>query len=250
MPNTVIPSASATLPLYIQISELLTREIAAGRWTDGDRLPSEADMSHQLGVAVGTLRKALTELDARGLLERRQGSGTYIRGHALVDNKGKSKSVYEFFRLELARGGGLPTALVIDFQKMKRPGFVPPFNHADKQKPESCYRVRRLRSLNALPVAIEEIYFDARHHPHLSVEDLGEALYYFYQQRLGFWISHAEDRIGAGAVPPWSPSLFAPVVGAVCPRIERTAWSEKNQMEEYSITWFDPERCQYVNRLK
>ncbi|MGA8516384.1 MAG: GntR family transcriptional regulator, partial [Burkholderiaceae bacterium] len=134
MPNTLIPAASATLPLYIQISELLTREIAAGRWTQGDRLPSEAQMSHQLGVAVGTLRKALTELDARGLLERRQGSGTYIRSNTRVDNQSKSKSVYEFFRLELARGGGLPTALVMDFQKMKRPAFVPPFNPADKQK--------------------------------------------------------------------------------------------------------------------
>ncbi|MGA8514603.1 MAG: UTRA domain-containing protein, partial [Burkholderiaceae bacterium] len=88
------------------------------------------------------------------------------------------------------------------------------------------------------------------HDPHLSIEDLGEAMYYFYQQRLGFWISHAEDRIGAGVVPHWSPSMFVPAVGAVCLRIERSAWSEKNQMEEYSITWFDPERCQYVNRLK
>jgi GntR family transcriptional regulator len=247
MPEIAMQATSPALPLYIQISELLTREIAAGRWTEGDRLPPEAELSINLGVAVGTLRKALAELDLRGLIERRQGSGTYIK-HSLSSDIGtKSKSIYEFFRLELVRGGGLPTATVMNFQKMPRPSFVPQFAAG---KASLCYRVRRLRCLNSIPIAIEEIYFDARHHARLTIEDLSEALYLFYQQRLGFWIAHAQDRIGAGSVPDWSPSLFAPEVGTVCPRIERVSWSAKNQVEEYSVTWFDPDRCRYVNRLK
>jgi GntR family transcriptional regulator len=247
MPPNANLATPSSLPLYIQITELLTREIAAGRWAEGDRLPPEAELSEALGVAVGTLRKALAELDVRGHLERKQGSGTYIRHSAQATGLANGKSVYEFFKLELLKNGGLPSATVVDFQKILHPSFVPSF--ADN-KPKFCYRVRRLRSLNAIPVAIEEIYFDARHHPQLSVEDLGEALYLFYQQRLGFWIAHARDRIGAGAVPNWSPSLFAPPAGVMCPKVERLSWSGKNQLEEYSITWFDTERCRYVNRLK
>lgn len=247
MPNIAIQASAAALPLYIQISELLTREIAAGRWVEGDRLPPESDLSATLGVAVGTLRKALAELDTRGLLERRQGSGTYIKQSSSLTDGTQSKSIYEFFRLELLRGGGLPTATVIDFRKMPHPAFVP---HFAAEKSNQCYRVLRLRSLNSLPVAIEEIYFDARHHSKLTVEDLGEALYWFYQQRLGFWIAHTEDRIGMGTVPDWSPGLFSPTPGTHCPQVERVSWSGKNQIEEYSITWFDTTRCRYVNRLK
>jgi GntR family transcriptional regulator len=245
--NIAIQTSAAALPLYIQISELLTREIAAGRWAEGDRLPPESDLSTTLGVAVGTLRKALAELDTRGLLERRQGSGTYIKQSSSLADSTTGKSVYEFFRLELLRGGGLPTATVIDFKKMLRPSFVPNFSAG---KTSQCYRVLRLRCLNSIPVAIEEIYFDARHHPKLVVEDLGEALYWFYQQRLGFWIAHTEDRIGMGIVPDWSPGLFNPAPGDYCPQVERVSWSSKNQIEEYSITWFDTTRCRYVNRLK
>jgi GntR family transcriptional regulator len=231
-----------SLPLYIQISELLTREIAAGLYAEGDRLPPESELATTLDVAVGTLRKALAELEIRGLLERRQGSGTYVK--SLEVDAAKQPSVYGFFKLELLRGGGLPTASIIDFAKIGTPeSFQASFSKA-------CYRVRRLRSLGGLPVAIEEIYFDARHESDLKIEDLGEALYQFYQSRLGFWISRAEDHVGLGTVPDWSPSLFAPAISSKSPIVERVSWSGKNKIEEYSVTWLDPERCRYVNRMK
>lgn len=233
-----MPSSSTSLPIYIQISELLQREMAAGLYAAGDRLPPEAVLAKTLNVAVGTLRKALSELAFRGLLERRQGSGTYIKqGGSGLEN---SKSVYEFFKLELLNGGGLPTATVIDFQKVSKPEFFS----------NESYQVRRLRFLGGIPVALEEIYFNSKHHSKLKLVDLGEALYHFYKERLGFWITSAEDRIGVGTVPDWSPSLFAPSLGAICPRIERISTSNKNEIEEYSVTWFDPERCRYVNRMK
>ena len=81
---------------------MLVRDIAAGRMIDGEKLPPEREMAKSLGIAVRTLRKALAELQGKGLLERVQGSGNYVRPKPQVD------SVYAFFRLELAEGGGLP----------------------------------------------------------------------------------------------------------------------------------------------
>ncbi|MEO0693767.1 MAG: GntR family transcriptional regulator, partial [Pseudomonadota bacterium] len=65
------------LPIYVQIAELLTRDIVAGRLIDGERLPPERDMAAELGVSVGTLRKALAVMSNKGLVERVQGSGNY-----------------------------------------------------------------------------------------------------------------------------------------------------------------------------
>lgn len=234
-------SQAFSLPIYLQISEWLTREIAAGHYGHGDRLPPEAVLAQTLDVAVGTLRKALQELEQRGLLERRQGSGNYVK---IESAQPPASSVYGFFKLELIAGGGLPTAMAIAFDKVASPP------HLTKTFVEGCYRLRRLRSLSGQPVALEEIYFDLRHDEMLTIDDMREALYLFYQQRLGFWISRVEDQIGAGGVPAWAPAGFAPPAGSVCPRIERLSWSGKNQIEEYSVTWFDSERCRYVNRLK
>ena len=54
-------------------------EIAAGRWAVGARIPIEPQLAQLLGVSRGTVREAVKTLVSRGLLEVRQGSGTYVR---------------------------------------------------------------------------------------------------------------------------------------------------------------------------
>lgn len=231
------------LPLYMRITELISREIGAGHWRVGDRLPTETELSQTMSAAVGTVRKALAELVARGMVERRQGSGTYVCEGAAA--KAAGTSIYEFFRLELLRGGGLPTALVMDFQRMRRPARLPAF--AD-QGSTHCYRLRRLRCLNHQPVALEEIWFDARHRDGLQREDLGEALYQFYQNELGFWIARVEDHVSVGKVPAWAPALFRKSTGQACGLVERQSWAAQGGLEEVSTTWFDPSLARYTAR--
>lgn len=235
------------LPLFLRLAELLARGIAAGHYQAGERLPPESELSLSLSASVGTVRKALALLESRGLLERKQGSGTYVRGRAPAQaaSPDASRSVYEFFRLELETGGGLPSALLIDLKKVRKPAAVPAFGEGVSP---FCYRVRRLRFLNDTPVAVEEIWFDARHREHLRIEQLDEALYHFYETELGFWISHAEDRLKVGTVPDWSPAQFQLAPGQACCKIERKAWSSGGSLEEFSNTWVDTRLAHYVAR--
>jgi GntR family transcriptional regulator len=132
------------LPKFIQISEMLIREIAAGHLADGARLPPERDMAADLNISVGTLRKALSDLVEKGLLDRIQGSGNYVR------NRGAVESVYAFFRLELIGGGGLPTAQVVSADRLSKPRNAPNFGPSDEG-----HRIRRLRSLGDEMIAVE-----------------------------------------------------------------------------------------------
>lgn len=52
--------------------------IVDGTLEAGARLPSERDLAHQFSVSRPSLREAIQKLEARGLLERRQGGGTYV----------------------------------------------------------------------------------------------------------------------------------------------------------------------------
>ena len=45
----------------------------------GERLPSESELAKQFGVSIITVRNAVGELCKRGLLERKQGKGTFVR---------------------------------------------------------------------------------------------------------------------------------------------------------------------------
>ena len=130
---------TSALPKFIQLSEMLIREIAAGHLSDGARLPPERDMADDLGVAVGTLRKALADVEAKGLLDRVQGSGNYVRHRPVVD------SVYAFFRLELLNGGGLPTADVLSVDRMPKPEDAPSFGPGVASVPDWVSDAFRLK---------------------------------------------------------------------------------------------------------
>jgi GntR family transcriptional regulator len=230
---------AGSLPLYQQITELLIRDIAAGRLIDGARLPPERDMAAGLGIAVGTLRQALAALAEKGLLDRIQGSGNYVRA------KPDPASVYALFRLELRDGGGLPTARVLSVDRLTKAGYLPEFGASTQG-----HRIRRLRFLSGVPAAVEEIWLDGALIPALTAAELSESLYLFYRRRLNLWVQRAEDRVGQGPCPDWSPAEFGQAPGAPLPLITRVSWGPDGSSVEASLTWYDPDRAAYVARLK
>jgi len=230
---------SYSLPVHQQISEMLIREIAAGRMIDGEKLPPERQMAASLGVAVGTLRKALADLQAKGLLDRIQGSGNYVRWQPDV------ASVYAMFRLELAEGGGLPTARMLSVERLPRPIEIPLCGSSGE-----AHRIRRLRSLGGKPAAVEEIWLDGNFARAIAPEDLSDSLYLYYRKALGFWIARAEDRVGVGEVPGWAPAEFGLPAGAAVGYVERIGWAQDGGRAEFSRTWFDHTIARYVARLR
>lgn len=65
---------------HAHVFSTLRREIQSGRWRVGDRLPSEAELVRRFGHSRITVGRALRDLQVEGLIERRAGSGTYVRG--------------------------------------------------------------------------------------------------------------------------------------------------------------------------
>ncbi|EPX81614.1 GntR family transcriptional regulator [Litoreibacter arenae] len=228
----------AALPIYAQVSELLIREIASGRLADGARLPPERQLAATHQVTVRTLRKSLKILEEKGLLERIQGSGNYVRSNPAA------QSIYSMFRIELLEGGGLPTAKFLDISEHTKPGDLPAFGSSPRGT-----RMRRLRFLNKKPAAVEEIWLDADSGT-VDPAQVSDSLYRYYQMKLGFWITRAEDYVSIGKTPDWAPPEFGPQAGQMTGYIERLSWEQKPHPVEYSRTWFDTDIARYVQRLK
>lgn len=81
-----------------EIAAGLRRQITSGRFAAGERLPPERAMAEHHGVARGTVREALRQIEAAGFVVRRAGSGTYVTW----SESAESRSVVETTRpLEL-----------------------------------------------------------------------------------------------------------------------------------------------------
>jgi DNA-binding LacI/PurR family transcriptional regulator len=72
-------SAQSKVPKHLRVYAALQQAIAAGRWGVGERLPSEAQLVQQFGVSRITVGRAVKDLQAAGMVERRAGAGTFVK---------------------------------------------------------------------------------------------------------------------------------------------------------------------------
>jgi GntR family transcriptional regulator len=69
---------SAPLPLYAQLRDALLREVHEGGLQPGDRFPSEAAIRSRYRVSRATVRQALADMEASGVIQKVQGLGSFV----------------------------------------------------------------------------------------------------------------------------------------------------------------------------
>jgi GntR family transcriptional regulator len=151
---------ASPLPLYHQLAELLSERIASGELTVGARLPSEPELSRRHGIGRPTVRQATELLVQRGLIERRRGSGTYVRkAQQRVDLFSLAGTLSSFQR----QGIETEAKLVRRIAKRRVP--------ADPGNPFSeriAFHFLRLRQVEGRPILCEELFVDPEVFPNLT----------------------------------------------------------------------------------
>ena len=90
MPKPSNTFVNKRIPLYYQLEGLLREKIVSGKFVAGDKLPTESELIQQYGVSRITVRQALTVLAEEGLIERRQGRGTFV-----AERRTRTKRTFE-----------------------------------------------------------------------------------------------------------------------------------------------------------
>lgn len=70
------------IPIYLQVKAYILDKIKTGYYQKGDKLPTERSLAEELGISRNTVSVAYKELLLEGVLEARQGRGTFVRGQA------------------------------------------------------------------------------------------------------------------------------------------------------------------------
>ena len=86
--------------LYRQIADQVSRLIASGELAEGERLPSERELSAQLGVSRPSVREALIALEVAGKVEVRVGSGIFVASRSVpaTDLASEGQGPFELLR--------------------------------------------------------------------------------------------------------------------------------------------------------
>ncbi len=77
------------VPEHRKISAALRQQIAAGKYAEGQRLPSEVELARRFGVSRPTVARAMRDLESLNMVSRRVGSGTFLKSS---DSKPSAKT--------------------------------------------------------------------------------------------------------------------------------------------------------------
>ncbi|MAM74333.1 GntR family transcriptional regulator [uncultured Tistrella sp.] len=237
------------LPAYLRLRDELAARIAAGEWGPDHALPSENALARDHRLSVGTVRKAVQQLVDEGLLERRQGSGTYLRKPAF------DATLFRFFQMQgrfQMQGPGEDARSIPKSQLITRVRMTAPEPVAAILGTADTIRIERVRSLSGRPILAEEIYIRADRFEGLEslpAHELGPLLYPVYYDRFGVFVARAIDDVSFGQADATTATRLGIAEGAPVACIERTAFTIDGTAVEWRIARGDALNFRYRSRI-
>lgn len=224
------------LPLYKEVKEKLIQALAAGDWQPGGRIPVEADLAKRYGVGIATVRAAVAELEAAGILARKQGKGTFVSEHA---NQGR---LYRFFNL--VHPDGTRETPTREFVSLRR-------DRATDEEAERLrlsrygtvryvYRLRSTFSLQGKRIGVSDATLPCGLFRGLSKRGVGDGkltLYALYQSNYNVNVVAVTADLSAEGAPPDITALLGLSRGAPLLRIQRRAYTYQDVPVELRTSW-------------
>ncbi len=178
------------LPLYVQLTNLIKRQISEKFWKLDEMIPSENELAATYNVSVGTVKKALSFLVDEGVLYRRQGKGTFI------SRPDFNRSFMRFFRYgadENQTGRDLISkvlSLNITYpgEKIKEA--------LELEEKDKIIFIKRIRYLNDLPVMLQNIHLPYKIFKGFEKIDTSRKLLYpIYEEKFKTPVVWAEEEL-------------------------------------------------------
>ena len=208
----------------------------------GTAIPSERQLSADLGVSRLTVRAALDELAREGYLVRRRGSGTYVQ-HPKISQQLTMTSFSE----DMRRRGMAPSSQTLSLNREFAGARLGRFLNVSPG--EEIVVVKRLRLADGVSMAIETLHIPASVVPGIQPRDLEGSYYELLRARYGIEIATAtqtieptvtnEEESEALGVPLHSPAFL----------FERTSRDEAGRTLEFVHSIYRGDRYQIVSEL-
>lgn len=231
---------ASTGPIHAQVRAELLRRVQAGEWPPGQCIPGEVDLAAELGVSVGTVRRALEDLVQSRLLERRRRRGTVVTQHTQALMRDQYFHVVRREDLHKA----FPEHQVLAFRTGPPDRLV-----AAALGPQPVHQVESLATLHGLPVLLDRIFI-----PQALAPDLTQALFAgkessafaLYQQRYQVTVHRALETVEAVQAPAAIARRLQVEPGDPLLEIRRTAFSLGGEPVEFRRRFLHTGRHVYL----
>ena len=221
------------VPIYEQIQAWIQEQIVSGAWPKRYKLPSEADLAVELAVSRGTVRKAIADLAARGLLVRTHGRGTFVAPDAL--EQPLADHMVTFSEDLITRGIPFQTSVV-------EQGVYPARHRVAERlgiKPgQHVFLLKRVRLVGGSPLIRLHNYVVHDVCPGIEAFDFTHVrLFEVLEEQYGLLIDHGRRTFQAQVADENSAAFLALREGDPVMHIEQQTFLRNDRLIEFSDLW-------------
>ena len=189
-----IVDSSNPIPKYLQISAWLKELIETGRYQQGAQLPSEVELAKMCDVTRTTVRQAIAELTAKGLLRKEKGTGTFVSAQAPAELRQKLTHISSTTDLMQSSG-------ITQKSKVLEKRIVQADDNIAKQlflgANKKVILVRRVRMGDGTPYVFEESYLPLDLFKDILDLDLTGSLYKIISEQFNVELARCAQTISA-----------------------------------------------------
>ena len=221
---------NSSVPLHIQLRDLLLDHVVEGTYQPGEAFPTEREISQRYHVSRTTIREAINDLVRLGYLVRQQGKGTFVaRSHDAFDATRLSSFTEDMSRRGLTAGAELLSLS----REAPSEGARRHFGEV-----ATVWRLHRLRLADGEPIALQTSFLPADRFG-FSEEELKDAsLYRLLAERYGVGFTTADEIISATVATSEQAELLKVESGAPLLCVERYAYAQTGEpLEVVSILY-------------
>lgn len=231
-------------PLYARVETALAAEIAAGSLSPGSQLPTEDQLIQRFAVSRTTVRKAVENLVARGLVEIRRGKGTFVTEPKLT----QALTGLSGFVEDMEALGRRATARLLD----KRP--VPATEDVARQlgvaRGAMVYRIERVRLADGVALSFDETYLPLDIGEKVASNDLeAEPIFDLLELRYDLPLIEAEYQLEAVTADERVALALGIAAGSPIFLIERTSYTEGQRPVDYEKLYYRGDLIRFSTRL-
>ena len=182
----------STRPLYLQVKDMLVQRIVGATWKPGAAIPNEIELSRELGISVGTVRKALDEMEGERLISRRQGRGTFV-----IDQTSDECAI-RFSNIRNAEG----VRISGDIQRcelVSAPSNEDEARMLQLRPGEPVFRINRVRTHKDTPFMVEESTIPQSRFAGLTQEAAISPSIVVLAHHYGVLLTRAEEKVSVTA---------------------------------------------------
>jgi GntR family transcriptional regulator len=231
--TALMPEGAKARRVYLSLRD----QITGGALGDGDSLPGEQKLAETFAVSRVTIRRALDTLADGGLIERRAGSGTIVRGM----RAGDKPVAMDFTTLmpQLVEMGQRTTARLLSFSYGPAPASVARMMGMDPQTEVQI--ATRVRSAKDVPFSHLTTYVPAEIARSYSENDLASTPLFQLLERSGVQIDEAHQSVSASLAGPEVAEALEVAVGSALLSLNRVVRDVKGKGVEYLSGLYRPD---------